>query len=74
MYHIPEGTIVVPSFTGLSASCSIHSNNIISSETHLPMHTDAQVHSLEYGFHRLLPLDDGDSTPGASNLSSNLIL
>ncbi|KIK58361.1 hypothetical protein GYMLUDRAFT_45275 [Collybiopsis luxurians FD-317 M1] len=39
-----------------------------------PSFTDSHVHSLEYGFHRILPLDDGDSIPAVVNLVKSYIL
>ncbi|KAF9078440.1 amidohydrolase family-domain-containing protein [Rhodocollybia butyracea] len=39
-----------------------------------PSFTDSHVHSLEYGFHRLLPLDDADSVPAVVDLVKSFIL
>ncbi|KAH7872124.1 amidohydrolase family-domain-containing protein [Lentinula edodes] len=40
----------------------------------VPSFTDSHVHSLEYGFHRLLPLDDADSIPAVVSLVKSFIL
>ncbi|KAJ3841739.1 amidohydrolase family-domain-containing protein [Lentinula raphanica] len=40
----------------------------------VPSFTDSHVHSLEYGFHRLLPLDDAESIPAVVSLVKSYIL
>ncbi|KAK7438857.1 hypothetical protein VKT23_017783 [Stygiomarasmius scandens] len=40
----------------------------------VPAFTDSHVHSLEYGFHRMLPLDEGNSIPGVVQLVRDYIL
>ncbi|THU92872.1 hypothetical protein K435DRAFT_862060 [Dendrothele bispora CBS 962.96] len=40
----------------------------------VPSFTDSHVHSLEYGFHRMLPLDEGDSIPGVVQLVKDYML
>ncbi|KAF5371769.1 hypothetical protein D9758_003581 [Tetrapyrgos nigripes] len=40
----------------------------------VPSFTDSHVHSLEYGFHQMLPLEDGDSIPGVVKLVKQFVL